>query len=122
MSGSGAGRVVVYIVLGLRRSRDGLGFVGVGYGQYVEEACGMGTGLGVVPSKVSCSPLPSNRGVVPGHGTGVVAQAEREDDHSGHQTGFRHRSADGRADHTRLACRLSMWVRWTIAGRWLGGC
>jgi hypothetical protein len=68
---------VVCIVLGLRRSRDGLGFVGARYGRYVEGACGIGTGLGVVPSKVSCSPLPSNRGVRLGPGTGVVAQAER---------------------------------------------
>jgi hypothetical protein len=45
------------IVVGLRRSRDGLGFVGAGYGQYVEEACSMGN------SKACCSPLPSNRGV-----------------------------------------------------------
>jgi hypothetical protein len=105
MSGSGAGRVVVCIVLGLRRSRDRLGFVGAGYGQYAEEAYGIGAVLGVVHSKVCCRPLPFSRGV-----------------RLGHQTGFKHGSADGRADHRRLACRLFVWGRLTIAGRELGGC
>jgi hypothetical protein len=119
VSGSGAGRVVVYIVLGLRRSRDRLGFVGAGYGQYVEEAFGMGAGLGAVHFRVCCPLLAFNRGVSLGH---VDEWWRREDDHSGHQTGFRHGSADGRADHRRLACRLFMWGRLTIAGRELGGC